>query len=128
MKENIVKGHIIIISSSSAFRIAWSPYHMSKWAIRDLHWDWQIQYIVNAIATRSVATEMLGKKQNSYIDNPSSPIGRYAEPSEIANSAKFMVSVIDEMIVSDTFYITETLIESAIICNLQSILRLKNVF
>jgi len=49
---------------------------------------------------------MLGKNSESSIDNQSCPIGRYAEPSEIANLATFMVSDMGEMIVGDTFYIT----------------------
>ena len=29
-----INGHILNISSSSALRPAWGPYHMSKWAVR----------------------------------------------------------------------------------------------
>ena len=111
MTENKIKGHILNVSSSSALRPAWTPYQMSKWSIRGFTLglaDTLLPYgiIVNAIAPGPVATEMLGKKPNDCIDNPETPIGRYAEPSEIANLATFMVSDMGEMIIGDTFYIT----------------------
>ena len=34
MIENKIRGHILNVSSSSALRPAWTPYQMSKWAIR----------------------------------------------------------------------------------------------
>lgn len=111
MIEHRIKGHILNVSSSSALRPAWTPYQMSKWAIRGFTLglaDTLLPYniIVNAIAPGPVATAMLDKGENSPIDNPSCPIKRYAEPQEIANLAVFMVSDMGEMIVGDTFYIT----------------------
>lgn len=111
MIENKIKGHILNISSSSALRPAWTPYQMSKWAIRGFTLglaDTLLPYgiIVNAIAPGPVATSMLGKSSEDSIDNPSCPIGRYAMPEEIANLATFMVSNMGEMIVGDTFYMT----------------------
>ena len=111
MIENKIRGHILNVSSSSALRPAWTPYQMSKWAIRGFTMglaDTLLPYgiIVNAIAPGQVATSMLGKNETDSIDNRSTPIGRYAEPDEIANLATFMVSNMGEMIVGDTFYIT----------------------
>jgi len=58
MIENKIKGHILNISSSSALRPAWTPYQMSKWAIRGFTLgaaDALLPYgiIVNAIAPRT---------------------------------------------------------------------------
>lgn len=111
MKENKIQGHILNVSSSSALRPAWTPYPISKWAIRGFTLglaDTLLPYgiTVNAIAPGPVATAMLGKKAGDSIHNQNNPIGRYAEPSEIANLATFMVSDMGNMIVGDTFYIT----------------------
>ena len=111
MIEHSIKGHILNVTSSSALRPAWTPYQMSKWAIRGFTLglaDTLIPHgiIVNAIAPGPVATEMLGKKADDDINNSSSPIGRYALPSEIASLATFMVSELGDMIVGDTFYMT----------------------
>lgn len=111
MTENKIQGHILNVSSSSALRPAWTPYPISKWAIRGFTLglaDTLLPYgiTVNAIAPGPVATAMLGKKEGDSINNQNNPIGRYAEPSEIANLATFMVSDMGNMIVGDTFYIT----------------------
>ena len=105
-----IKGHILNVSSSSALRPAWSPYHLSKWAIKGFTKglaDIMIPYgiVVNAIAPGPVATKMMDKKEGDtiYLDNP---VGRYALPDEIANLAVFMVSEMGNMIIGDTFYIT----------------------
>jgi 3-oxoacyl-[acyl-carrier protein] reductase len=111
MIENKIKGHILNLSSSSALRPAWTPYEISKWAIRGFTTglaDTLLPYgiIVNAIAPGPVATPMLGKKEGDSIFNAYSPSGRYAVPSEIAPLATFMVSEMGNLIVGDTFYIT----------------------
>ena len=111
MIDRHIKGHILNVSSSSALRPAWTPYQMSKWAVRGFTLglaDTLLPYgiIVNAIAPGPVATKMLGKSETDNIDNPSCPIGRYALPGEIASLATFMVSDLGDMIVGDTFYMT----------------------
>lgn len=111
MRNNNIKGKILNVSSSSALRPAWTPYQISKWAIRGFTKglaDTLLPYgiTVNAIAPGQVATAMLGKNEGEDINNVNVPIGRYAEPEEIANLATFMVSDMGEMIVGDTFYIT----------------------
>lgn len=111
MIEHNVKGHILNISSSSALRPAWTPYEMSKWAIRGFTMglaDTLLPYgiIVNAIAPGPVATQMLGKTADGDIARPKQPSGRYAVPSEIAALATFMVSDMGNLIVGDTYYIT----------------------
>ena len=97
MIEKKTKGHILNVTSSSALRPAWTPYQMSKWAVRGLTLglaDLLLPYgiVVNAIAPGPVATPMLGKAEGDSIENPESPCGRFAMPEEIASLAVFMVS------------------------------------
>lgn len=111
MIEKQIKGHILNVSSSSALRPAWTPYHMSKWAIKGFTMglaDLLLPHgiIVNAIAPGPVATKMLGKMEGDSISNPEQPSGRYAMPSEIAALAVFMVSDLGKLIVGDTVYMT----------------------
>lgn len=111
MIEKKTKGHILNVSSSSALRPAWTPYQMSKWAVRGLTLglaDALLPYgiVVNAIAPGPVATPMLGKTEKDEISFPGQPSGRFAMPSEIANLAVFMVSDMGNLIVGDTYYIT----------------------
>lgn len=111
MIENHVKGHILNVSSSSSLRPAWSPYQMSKWAVRGLTLgmaDRLLPYgiVVNAIAPGPVATPMLNKHVGDSIFSATCPAGRYAMPEEIAKLATFMVSDMGDLIVGDTFYMT----------------------
>lgn len=111
MIENHIKGHILNVTSSSALRPAWTPYQMSKWAVRGLTLglaDKLIPYgiVVNAIAPGATATPMLNREPGATLYNETCPAGRYTTPEEIANLAVFMVSGMGDMIVGDTFYIT----------------------
>ena len=111
MIENGVHGHILNVSSASALRPAAAPYAISKWAVVGMTKgiaDELIEYgiVVNAIAPGPVATPMLNKNVGDEISHPTSPAGRYATPSEIANLAAFMVSDYGDLIVGDTFYIS----------------------
>ena len=111
MIEKQIKGHILNVSSSSALRPAWTPYQMSKWAVKGFTLgaaDKLLPYgiVVNAIAPGPTATPMLGKNEGDNIFHPTIPAGRYAVPSEIAVLATFMVSDMGDMIVGDTFYMT----------------------
>lgn len=111
MIEKKTKGHILNVTSSSALRPAWTPYQMSKWAVRGLTLglaDVLLPYgiVVNAIAPGPVATPMLGKHEGDSIYSDKFPAGRYAMPEEIAQLAVFMVSDMGNLIVGDTFYMT----------------------
>lgn len=111
MIENRIKGHILNVTSSSALRPAWTPYQMSKWAVKGFTLgaaDRLLPYgiIVNAIAPGPTATPMLGKNEGESIYNATCPAGRFSMPSEIAALATFMVSDMGDMIVGDTFYMT----------------------
>ena len=94
MIENRIKGHILNVTSSSALRPAWTPYQMSKWAVRGLTFgaaDKLLPHgiIVNAIAPGPTATPMLDKNEGDSIYNATCPAGRFAMPSEIAALATF---------------------------------------
>lgn len=111
MVDSGVRGHILNVTSSSALRPAWTPYQMSKWAVRGLTLglaDVLIPHgiVVNAIAPGPTATKMLGKEEGESVWLGNSPSKRYALPSEIANLATFMVSDLGNMIVGDTVYMT----------------------
>lgn len=111
MIEKKVRGHILNVASSSALRPAWTPYQMSKWAVKGLTLglaDMMIGQgiVVNAIAPGPTATPMLGKQEGDSIYEPQTPAGRYAMPEELASLAVFMVSGAGDMIVGDTVYMT----------------------
>ena len=111
MIKKKIKGNILNISSSSALRPAWTPYQMSKWAIRGFTMGLADSLVsngivVNAIAPGPTATSGMGKLEGDSIWLGSSPSGRFVMPSEIASLAVFMVSDMGRMIVGDTFYIT----------------------
>ena len=111
MVEKRIKGHILNVTSSSALRPAWTPYQMSKWAVKGLTLglaDMMIPHgiVVNAIAPGPTATPMLGKEAGDNIYEPYTPSRRYAMPEELASLAVFMVSGAGDMIVGDTFYMT----------------------
>jgi 3-oxoacyl-[acyl-carrier protein] reductase len=111
MIEHKIKGHILNVSSSSALRPAWTPYPISKWAIRGFTMglaDTLLPHgiVVNAIAPGPTATAMVDRQADGDIRMDTSPSKRMAVPSEIANLAVFMVSSMGDMIVGDTFYMT----------------------
>ena len=111
MVERHIQGHILNVTSSSALRPAWTPYQMSKWAVRGLTLglaDIMIPYgiVVNAIAPGPTATPMLAKKEGDSIYEPYTPSHRYAMPEELASLALFMVSDAGNMIVGETVYMT----------------------
>ena len=111
MLSQNVQGHILNITSSSALRPAWTPYQMSKWAVRgltvglaDLFTEKGI--IINAIGPGQTATRMAGIEKGDSIYNSTNPSGRFATPEEIANLAVFLASDMGNMIVGDTVYMT----------------------
>ena len=111
MIEKKVQGHILNVSSSSAQRPAWTPYQMSKWAVRGFTLglaDTLLPYgiIVNAIAPGQTATPMFNMDADAGIYNGNVPNKRYILPEEIASLAVFMVSGAGDAIVGDTFYMT----------------------
>lgn len=111
MIDNEIKGHILNISSSSALRPGWTPYQMSKWAIRGFTLglaDMLLPHgiVVNAIAPGPTITPMQGLNENDSLYNESFPNKRYALPRELAALAVYMVSSLGDLIIGDTIYAT----------------------
>ena len=111
MIENKIKGHILNVTSSSALRPAWTPYQISKWAVRAVTLrlaDTLLPHgiVVNAIAPGPTATPMLGKNKDESLYLGQCPAGRFAHPTEIASLAVFMVSDMGNLIIGDTYYMT----------------------
>lgn len=111
-KNNNLKGNILNIASSSSVRPAASAYTISKWGIRGLTIGLAkilapYGITVNGLAPGQTATPML--RSNSETDNiaaPSTPIGRFALPEEIANMAVILVSDMGRLIMGDIVYMT----------------------
>ena len=111
MIEKKIKGHILNISSSSSQRPAWTPYQLSKWAIKGFTKglaDLLVQYgiVVNAIAPGPTATPMLNKYDSNNIYYNDTPVKRFVMPIEIANMAVVLVSDMGNLVIGDTVYVT----------------------
>jgi 3-oxoacyl-[acyl-carrier protein] reductase len=110
MIKNNIKGHILNIGSASCAKPGWTPYEISKNAVRSLTLgfaDKLIKYgiVVNSIAPGPVATSMLNMSENNLFW-PGNPCGRVATPEEIANIALIMVSDMGNLIVGDTYFVS----------------------
>ncbi len=110
MIRNKLQGHILTVSSASCNKPGWTPYEISKNAVRSLTLgfaDKLIPYgiVVNSIAPGPVATEML-QSDGSNLSWPGNPTGRMCTAEEIANIALIMVSAAGDMIVGDTFFVS----------------------
>lgn len=113
LRDNGIKGNILNVSSSSSIRPGYSPYNISKWGINALTLGLAKLgaphgITVNAIAPGPTATSMLKRADATGNDLtlPTSPIGRYAHPIEIANMAVMLLSEAGRTIVGDTIYMT----------------------
>lgn len=111
MVDNEIKGNILNICSSSSLRPAISAYTVSKWGLRGLTLGLAKSLVghgvvVNGLAPGAVATPMLHKGKDGDMTYPTSPIGRYIMPEEIANMAVFLVSNMGRSIVGDIVYMT----------------------
>lgn len=111
MKENAIKGHILIISSTRGSEPAWSPYGISKWGLRgfteglaQLLFPYGIT--VNTIAPGITATSLVGLSENGDIYTSENKAERAIMPSEVANLATLLVSDAGKMIVGETIHIS----------------------
>lgn len=100
---------VINISSQGGYVGATHPYRMSKWDIVGLTQGLGLRLasegiIINGIAPGMTATDalpfVLKQGGNSY--TPDIPIGRYIQPSEIAELASFLMSDASNSIVGQT--------------------------
>ena len=111
MIEKKIEGNIINIASSSSLRPTNSAYSLSKACIKEFTAGlskFLIPHgiVVNGVAPGPTATPLMNKNENSTIEHPSNPSGRYALPEEIGNMAVILCSRIGRMIVGDIVYMT----------------------
>lgn len=111
MKNNDIRGHILIISSSRGSEPAWSPYGISKWGVKGFTEGLAqtlLPYgiIVNTIAPGSTATSLLGVREGDSIYSLENGAHRLIMPDEVATLAKLLVSDAGRMIVGETVHIS----------------------
>lgn len=110
MKENKIKGSILLISSSRGSEPAWSPYGISKWGLKGLTQGLAKMLIpyginVNAIAPGSTATNLIGIKEGDSITSEENGMNRLVMPDEVATLAKLLVSDTGKMIDGEVVHI-----------------------
>lgn len=110
MRDNRIKGSILLISSSRGSEPAWSPYGISKWGLNGLTKGLGKIFVtyginVNAIAPGSTATELLGIKEGDSITSNENGMGRLIMPEEVATLAKLLVSDAGKMINGEVIHI-----------------------
>ena len=110
MVDNKIKGNILNVSSSSSVRPATTSYQLAKWGIRAFTKGLAKELsskniVVNSIAPGPTATSMILDGDDN-INRPSSPIGRYATPEEIASLSVILVSDLAKMVDGDTLLAT----------------------
>ena len=110
MVDNKIEGNILNVSSSSSVRPAITSYQLAKWGIRAFTKGLAKELcskgiVVNSIAPGPTATDMLLDGDDN-INRPSSPIGRYATPEEIASLSVILVSNLAKMVDGDTLMAT----------------------
>lgn len=110
MIDNKIKGNILNVSSSSSVRPATTSYQLAKWGIRAFTKGLAKELsskkiVVNSIAPGPTATSMILDGDDN-INRPSSPIGRYATPEEIASLSVILVSDLARMVDGDTLLAT----------------------
>ena len=111
MKNNKIKGKILLVSSSRGSEPAWSPYGISKWGLKGLVEGLAKMFIpyginVNSIAPGSTATELIGIKKGDSISSIENGMNRLIMPDEVATLAKLLVSDAGSMIDGETVHIS----------------------
>ena len=111
MKENHIKGSILLISSSRGSEPAFSPYGISKWGLKGLTEGLGKLLIpyginVNAIAPGATATTLIGFKDGDSITTNENGMNRLIMPDEVANLAKLLVSDAGKMINGEVVHIS----------------------
>ncbi len=110
-RENSIKGHILLISSSRGAEPAWSPYGISKWGIDGMTKGLATLFtsegiIINAIAPGSTATPLLGIKEGDSIESDDNKLGRMAMPDEVGTYARLLVSSAGDMLAGETIHVS----------------------
>lgn len=97
MRDNKIKGHILLITSTRGLEPAYTPYGLSKWGANGLVKglaELLVNYgiTVNGIAPGSTATPLIGIDEGKTIWTSENKEGRYVMPSEVAEVARLLVS------------------------------------
>lgn len=97
MRNNKIKGHMLLITSSRGLEPVYSPYGLSKWGSNGLVKglaELLVSYgiTVNGIAPGSTATSLIGIDEGKTIWTSENEEGRYVMPSEVAEVARLLVS------------------------------------
>ena len=109
--ENKIKGHILLISSSTSEEPAWSPYRLSKNSINSLVKGMaqsliNNDIIVNGIAPGPTATALLNYSEGQSIYTDDNMIFRYTMPEEVAEYALILASELGNTIVGDIIFMS----------------------
>lgn len=109
MMDYKLQGNILNIVSASAMKPAWSPYEISKWALRGFTRGLARELApygitVNGIAPGPTATAMSHWQEGDSIAWPSIPKGRMAMPEEIGNLAVYLCSDLGRLIIGETVF------------------------
>ncbi len=106
MIDNKVRGNILNISSVAAYQpVACGAYGASKAGVYAFTRSWgknlaAYGIIVNGIAPGVTATSMNSMEDGEFRSHTGVPLGRYADPKEIAELAAFLLSREGEYIVA----------------------------
>lgn len=97
MRNNKIKGHMLLITSTRGLEPAYSPYGLSKWGSNGLVKglaELLVSYgiTVNGIAPGATATSLIGIDEGKTIWTSENEEGRYVMPSEVAEVARLLVS------------------------------------
>lgn len=111
MKDNNIKGSILLVSSSRGSEPAWSPYGISKWGLRGITEGLGQLFIpfginVNSIAPGSTATGLIGINEGDSITSNENGMNRLVMPDEVATLAKLLVSDAGKMIDGEVVHIS----------------------
>ena len=111
MKNNRIKGSILLVSSSRGSEPAWSPYGISKWGLKGLTEGLGKILVsyginVNAIAPGSTATGLIGIREGDSITSNDNEMNRLIMPDEVATLAKLLVGGAGKMITGEVVHIS----------------------
>lgn len=106
-----IHGRILFVGSSRGFEPAWSPYGMSKWALRGMTEGLAKLLVsdgitVNAIAPGSTATPLIGVEPGQSVSSDENGLRRLATPEEVAVWAKMLVGPQGDFISGETLLVS----------------------
>ena len=111
LRNNRLKGKLLLVSSSRGSEPAYSPYGISKWGLNGLVkglakelYPYQIN--VNAIAPGSTATSLLGYKNGDSIYTDDNSECRMIMPEEVGNLTNLLLSEAGDMINGEIVHIS----------------------